>query len=145
MQIGLPYGGWGKFNGQHLATAEDYLRAAYHFAAMGEDCLYCAASHEIQKMLCDNHIRIVAAVGLIPSYITRTGFCAIGKTAGEAPKIYAVVRRQEELVYFGAELEVVLDRMGDYIPKNATMIMLGMGAGPGADAEFGRFVPVVGR
>ena len=64
VQVGLPYGGWGTFQGRHLATAEDYLRAAYHFTAMGGDCLYCAASYDIQKALCDNHVPIVAHVGL---------------------------------------------------------------------------------
>ncbi|NVK06099.1 MAG: 3-methyl-2-oxobutanoate hydroxymethyltransferase, partial [Marivivens sp.] len=27
VQVGLPFGGWGSFNGRPLATAEDYLRA----------------------------------------------------------------------------------------------------------------------
>ena len=49
-----------------LATAEDYLRAAFKFTAMGGDCFYCAASLDIQKALCDNHMPIVAHVGLIP-------------------------------------------------------------------------------
>ena len=35
VQVGLPFGGWGKFEGRHLSTAEDYLRAAFHFTAMG--------------------------------------------------------------------------------------------------------------
>lgn len=136
VQVGLPYGGWGKFDGRHLATTEDYLRAAYHFTAMGGDCFYCAASHDIQKALCDNHVPIVAHVGLIPSYITWTGFRAVGKTADEALKVFAAVKRLEEIGCFGAELEVVPDRVGEFISKNTTMIMLGMGAGPGADAQY---------
>ena len=84
VQVGLPYGSWGTFQGRHLVTAEDYLRAAYHFTAMGGDCFYCAASSDIQKILCDNHIPIVAHVGLVPSYITWTVFRAVGKTAAEA-------------------------------------------------------------
>ena len=70
VQVGLPYGGSGTFQGRHLATAEDYLRAAYHFTAMGGDCFYCAAALDIQKALCDNHVPVVAHVGLVPS--TRT-------------------------------------------------------------------------
>jgi 3-methyl-2-oxobutanoate hydroxymethyltransferase len=37
---------------------------------------------------------------------------------------------------FGAELEVVPDRLGAFISKNTSMLMLGMGAGPGADAQY---------
>ncbi len=136
VQVGLPYGGWGKFNGQHLATAEDYLRAAFHFSAMGGDCFYCSASYDIQKVLCDNHIPVVAHVGLIPSYITWTGFRAVGKTAAEAKQIWDHVKQLEAIGCFGAELEVVPERLGEVISRNTSMIMLGMGAGPGADAQY---------
>ncbi|MES0209931.1 3-methyl-2-oxobutanoate hydroxymethyltransferase [Mesorhizobium sp. M0028] len=136
VQVGLPYGGWGTFEGRPLATAEDYLRAAFHFAAMGGDCFYCAASYDIQKTLCDNHVPIVAHVGLIPSYITWTGFRAVGKTGQEALKVWQQVKQLEAIGCFGAELEVVPDKVGAFISKNTSMIMLGMGAGPGADAQY---------
>jgi 3-methyl-2-oxobutanoate hydroxymethyltransferase len=136
VQVGLPYGGTGQFQGRPLATAEDYLRAAFHYTAMGGDCYYCAASYDIQKMLCDNHVPIVAHVGLIPSYITWTGFRAVGKTAAEAGRVWAQVKQLESIGCFGAELEVVPDRLGAFISQNTTMIMLGMGAGPGADAQY---------
>ena len=136
VQVGLPYGGWGTFQGRSLATAEDYLRAAFYFAGMGGDCFYCAASYDIQKALCDNHVPIVAHVGLIPSYITWTGYRAVGKTATEALAVWHQVKRLEAIGCFGAELEVVPDRIGEFISKNTSMIMLGMGAGPGADAQY---------
>ena len=68
VQVGLPYGPFGD-----LLTAEDYLRAAFHFMKLGGDCFYCAASLEIQKALCDNAVPVVAHVGLIPSQCTWTG------------------------------------------------------------------------
>jgi 3-methyl-2-oxobutanoate hydroxymethyltransferase len=136
VQVGLPYGGWGTFQGRPLATAEDYLRAAFHFSAMGGDCFYCAASYDIQKVLCDNHVPIVAHVGLIPSYITWTGFRAVGKTADEAIRVWQQVKQLEAIGCFGAELEVVPDKIGAFISRNTSMIMLGMGAGPGADAQY---------
>lgn len=131
VQVGLPFGPYGT-----LATAEDYLRAAFKFTAMGGDCFYCAASLEIQKALCDNHTPVVAHVGLIPSYITWTGFRAVGKTATEARAVWDHVKRLEAIGCFGAELEVVPDRLGALISANTPMIMLGMGAGPGADAQY---------
>ncbi|MBY6046221.1 3-methyl-2-oxobutanoate hydroxymethyltransferase [Vannielia litorea] len=136
VQVGLPYGDKGTVNGQHLVTAEDYIRAAYTFGAMGGDCYYCAASFDIQKAMCDNHIPIVAHVGLIPSYITWTGWRAVGKEADEALRIWRQVQRLEEIGCFGAELEVVPDRLGAWLSANTSMIMLGMGAGPGADAQY---------
>jgi 3-methyl-2-oxobutanoate hydroxymethyltransferase len=131
VQVGLPFGPYGG-----LATAEDYLRAAFKFTAMGGDCFYCAASLDIQKVLCDNHVPIVAHVGLIPSYITWTGWRAVGKTAVEARAVWNHVKQLEAIGCFGAELEVVPDRLGEMISKNTPMIMLGMGAGPGADAQY---------
>ena len=131
VQVGLPFGPYGG-----LATAEDYLRAAFKYMAMGGDCFYCAASLEIQKVLCDNHMPIVAHVGLIPSYITWTGWRAVGKTAAKARVVWDHVKQLEAIGCFGAELEVVPDRLGEMISKNTPMIMLGMGVGPGADAQY---------
>jgi 3-methyl-2-oxobutanoate hydroxymethyltransferase len=132
VQVGLPYGPAGD-----LATADDYLRAAFHFMTLGGDCFYCAASLEIQKVLCDNAIPVVAHVGLIPSQCTWTGgFVPVGKTAESARMVFDHVKRLEASGCFGAELEVVPDRVGEFISKNTSMIMLGMGAGPGADAQY---------
>ena len=80
---------------------------------------------------------VVAHVGLIPSQCTWTGgFKAVGKTAASARMVFDHVKRLEAIGCFGAELEVVPDRVGEYISKNTSMIMLGMGAGPGADAQY---------
>jgi len=132
VQVGLPYGPFGS-----LVTAEDYLRAAFHFTKIGGDCFYCAASLEIQKALCDNAVPIVAHVGLIPSQNTWTGgFKAVGKTAAGAKAVWDHVKRLEAIGAFGAELEVVPDRVAAVITRNTPMIMLGMGAGPHADAQY---------
>jgi 3-methyl-2-oxobutanoate hydroxymethyltransferase len=132
VQVGLPYGPFG-----NLVTAEDYLRAVYHFGKIGGDCFYCAASLEIQKALCDNAVPVVAHVGLIPSQCTWTGgFKAVGKTAESAKAVWDHVKRLEAIGCFGAELEVVPDRVAAVITKNTPMIMLGMGAGPHADAQY---------
>ena len=132
VQVGLPYGPYGD-----LVTAEDYLRAAFHFTRLGGDCFYCAASLEIQKALCDNAVPVVAHVGLIPSQCTWTGgFKAVGKTAESAKWVWDHVKRLEAIGCFGAELEVVPDRVAEVISKATPLIMLGMGAGAGADAQY---------
>ncbi len=132
IQVGLPYGPWGD-----LVNADDYLRAAFHFMEMGGDSFYCSASLSIQKVLCDNAIPIVAHVGLIPSQCTWTGgFKAVGKTAESAKAVWDHIKRLESIGAFGAELEVVPDRVAKVITENTPMIMLGMGAGPYADAQY---------
>jgi len=132
VQVGLPYGPHGSY-----VTAEDYLRAAYHFMGMGGDCFYCVGSLEIQKTLCDNYVPIVAHVGLVPSQNTWTGgFKAVGKTAQSARALYHRVKSLEAIGCFGAEIEVVPDRVAEFICRNTSMIMLGMGAGPAADAQY---------
>ena len=131
VQVGLPYGQFGDY-----VTAEDYLRGAFHQVRMGADCIYCSASFDIQKLLCDNHVPIVAHVGFVPANVTWTGWRAVGKTAAEALAVWKHIKRLEAIGAFGAELEVVPDRVGEMISKNTTMLMLGMGAGPGADAQY---------
>jgi len=132
VQVGLPYGPFGD-----LITAADYLRAAYHFGRVGGDCFYCSAALNIQKALSDNAVPVVAHVGLIPSQCTWTGgFKAVGKTAESAKAVWDHVRRLEAIGCFGAELEVVPDRVAAMITKSTSMIMLGMGAGPHADAQY---------
>lgn len=132
VQVGLPYGPFG-----NLTTAEDYLRAAFHYGSIGGDCFYCAASLDIQKALCDNAVPVIGHVGLIPSQCTWTGgFKAVGKTTESAKAVWDHVKRLEAVGCFGAELEVVPDRVAEVITKCTPMIMLGMGAGPHADAQY---------
>jgi 3-methyl-2-oxobutanoate hydroxymethyltransferase len=136
VQVGLPYGGWGRFEGRPIATGDDYLRAAFHYAGIGGDAYYCSASYDIQKLLCDNHLPVVGHIGLIPSYITWTGWRAVGKTADEAAALYAHAKKMDEIGVFGAELEVVPDRVAKFLTENTDLVMLGMGAGEYADAQY---------
>lgn len=64
------------------------------------------------------------------------GYRAVGKTAESAKVVWDHVKRLEDIGCFGAELEVVPDRVAAVITKNTPMIMLGMGAGPHADAQY---------
>lgn len=129
VQVGLLYG--------QLVTQEDYLRAAHRAMQIGGDCVYCASSLGTIKALADDGIPVVSHVGLIPSKATWTGgFKAVGKTAGSALDVWHHVKRLEEVGAFGAELEVVPDRVAAEISRRTPLIMLGMGAGSGADAQY---------
>ncbi|HUG61291.1 MAG TPA: 3-methyl-2-oxobutanoate hydroxymethyltransferase [Methylomirabilota bacterium] len=129
VQVGLLYG--------HLCTYEDYLRAAHRVMQIGGDCVYCAASLDTIARLSAEGIPVVSHVGLIPSKATWTGgFKAVGKTAESALKVYRHVKALEEAGAFAAELEVVPDRIAAEICRRTPMLMLGMGAGPYADAQY---------
>ena len=129
VQVGLLYG--------PLCTYEDYIRAAHRVMMLGGDCCYCAASLDTITKLAAEGIPIVSHVGLIPSKATWTGgFKAVGKTADSAFKVFEHVKQLEEAGAFGAELEVVPDRVAAEITKRTSLVMLGMGAGPHADAQY---------
>ena len=45
-------------------------------------------------------------------------------------------QKLEEIGVFGAELEVVPDRVAKFLTENSSLVMLGMGAGKFADAQY---------
>ena len=129
VQVGMLYG--------QLCTYEDYLRAAHAEIVKGGDAVYCAASISTIAGLAAEGIPVISHVGLIPSKATWTGgFKAVGKTAASALQIYHHVKQLEAAGAIGAELEVVPDRVAAEISKRTSLIMLSMGAGPGADAQY---------
>lgn len=129
VQVGLLYG--------ELVTQDDYHRAAHRAMQVGADCVYCASSLTTIKALADDGIPVVSHVGLIPSKATWTGgFKAVGKTADSAKWVFDHVKRLEEIGCFGAELEVVPDRVAAEIAKRTHLVLLGMGAGAKADAQY---------
>lgn len=129
VQVGLLYG--------DLCTYEDYLRAAHSAIKLGADCCYCAASTETVRLLAAEGIPVVGHVGLIPSKCTWTGgFRAVGKTADSAMLVYNQVKALEDAGAFGAEIEVVPDRVTAEIAKRTKLLLLSMGAGTAGDAQY---------
>ena len=129
VQVGLLYG--------DNCTYEDYLRAAHSAIKLGGDCCYCAASTETVRRLAAEGIPVVGHVGLIPAKCTWTGgFRAVGKTADAAMLVYKQVKDLEEAGAFGAEIEVVPDRVTAEIAKRTKLLLLSMGAGTAGDAQY---------
>ena len=129
VQVGLLYG--------ELCTYEDYLRAAHAAVRIGGDCCYCAASIDTIAKLAAEGIPVVGHVGLIPSKATWTGgFKAVGKTAETAILVWNQVQALEQAGAFGAELEVVPDRVAAEISRRTSLLMFSMGAGTGGDAQY---------
>ncbi|MGO4915052.1 3-methyl-2-oxobutanoate hydroxymethyltransferase [Pseudogemmobacter sp. W21_MBD1_M6] len=129
VQVGLLYG--------ELVTTEDYLRAAHAAVRIGGDCVYCAAGLTTVAALAHEGIPVVGHVGLIPSKCTWTGgFKAVGKTAGSALSVWNDVKALEDAGAFGAEFEVVPSRVASEIARRSSLVLLSMGAGAGADAQY---------
>ncbi len=129
VQVGLIYG-------QHC-TYEDYLRAAHAGLMTGGDAFYCAGSLETITKLAAEGIPVVGHVGLIPARATWTGgFKAVGKTAAQAMQVYQHVKQLEAAGAIGAEIEVVPAKVAAEISKRTSLVLLSMGAGAGADAQY---------
>lgn len=129
VQVGLLYG--------QLVTADDYLRAAHNAIGLGGDCVYCAAGLRTVEALAHEGIPVVGHLGLVPSKATWTGgFKAVGKTAASAHEVLAQAVALEQAGAFAAELEVVPDRVAQVIAQRTDLVLLGMGAGPHADAQY---------
>lgn len=129
VQVGLLY--------SELVTLEDYQYAAHRAMRVGGDCVYCASSIKTIKALADDGIPVVSHIGLIPSKVTWTGgFKAVGKTADSAMDVFRHAKALEDVGCFGVEIEVVPDRVAEEISKRTNLVLLGMGAGPHADAQY---------
>jgi 3-methyl-2-oxobutanoate hydroxymethyltransferase len=129
VQVGLIYG-------QHC-TYEDYLRAAHAGLMLGGDAFYCAGSLDTIAKLAAEGIPVIGHVGLIPARATWTGgFKSVGKTAASARMVYEQVKALESAGAVGAEIEVVPARVTAEISKRTSLVLLSMGAGTGADAQY---------
>jgi 3-methyl-2-oxobutanoate hydroxymethyltransferase len=118
-------------------TAEDYVRSGLQAKEIGGDSFYTAASMEVVRIMASEGLPIVGHVGLIPARLTWTGgWKAVGKDAESAYQMYEKTKQYEEAGAFAAEIEVMPDRVAEEITKRTSLIMLGMGAGPHADAQY---------
>jgi 3-methyl-2-oxobutanoate hydroxymethyltransferase len=121
----------------HLATTEDYLRAACVMYEMGVDAFYCAAGPSTIERLAEDRLPVVGHVGLIPWHTTWTGgFRAVGKTVPAALDVWRQVRRLEDAGAFGAEIEVVPVGIATAIAKRSTLFLISMGSGAGCHAQY---------
>lgn len=138
VQVGLLYG-------HHLDT-RDYMRAAHAAMALGGDSVYCASRLETVRALAEEGIPVVGHIGLVPSKATWTGgFRAVGKTAASAAGVLRQALALEAAGAFGAEIEVVPDRVAAEVARRCNLVLLGMGAGPHADAQYLFAEDVLGR
>ena len=126
---GLEYG--------DLATAAEYIRAAFQMLKATADSVYCAASLKTIRRMRDEGIPVCGHSGLIPSRATWTGgFKAVGRTAESAAFVWNQVKELEAAGAFAAEIEVVPAEVAAAISERTSMFMISMGAGTGCDAQY---------
>lgn len=121
----------------HLATTDEYLRAACDLYELGAQAFYCAAGPTTIERLSSERLPVVGHVGLIPWHITWTGgFRAVGKTADGALEVWRQVRRLEDAGAFGAEIEVVPSTVATAIAERSSLFLISMGSGPGCHGQY---------
>ena len=121
----------------HLATTDDYLRAACELYELGCDAFYCAAGLATIERLSAERLPIVGHVGLIPWHVTWTGgYRAVGKSAESALEVWRQVRRLEDAGAFGAEIEVVPPAVASAIASRTSLFLISMGSGGGCHAQY---------
>jgi 3-methyl-2-oxobutanoate hydroxymethyltransferase len=121
----------------HLATTDEYLRAACDLYELGAQAFYCAAGPRTVERLSAERLPVVGHVGLIPWHVTWTGgFRAVGKTADGAIEVWRQVRRLEDAGAFGAEIEVVPAEVATAISEHTSLFLISMGSGSGCHAQY---------
>jgi len=129
VQVGLLWG-------EHHDT-RDYMKAAHAAMRTGGDAVYCASRLETVRALAEEGIPVTGHLGLVPSKATWTGgFKAVGRTAATALAVLEAALRLEEAGAFAAEIEVVPDRVTAEIARRTSLVLLGMGAGAHANAQY---------
>ena len=121
----------------HLATTDEYLRAACDLYELGAQAFYCAAGPDTVERLSVERLPVVGHIGLIPWHITWTGgYRAVGKTATEALEVWRQARRLEDAGAFGAEIEVVPTPVASAISERTSLFLISMGSGSGCHAQY---------
>ncbi len=126
--FGLIYG--------HHVNADEARRAAFEAMEAGADSIYCAMNLDIVEAMAKDAIPVVGHVGLVPQKARWTGFRAVGKTADEAKKVLADVRRYESAGAFAVEMEVVPEPVATAISAATPLTVISMGSGAGCDVQY---------
>lgn len=135
--FGLIYG--------RTVNADEARRAAFEAMEAGADSIYCPMNFDIIEAMAKDGIPVIGHVGLIPQKARWTGFRAVGKTAEEALKVLADVRRYEAAGAFAVEMEVVPETVANAISRATSLTVISMGSGGGCDVQYLFAVDILGE
>lgn len=119
-----------------MASAEAAIRVGFRALEMGASSVYCSASPFIIEAMAREGLPVVGHLGLVPRHATWTNYRAIGKTASEAKRLYAQMKRLESAGAYAAELEVVPHKLATFLSSKTSMLLMSLGAGTGCDTQF---------
>ena len=119
-----------------LASQEEAIRIGFRALELGASSVYCSASPLIIEAMAREGIPVVGHLGMVPRHATWTNFRAIGKTAGEAKRLYDQMKRLESAGAYAAELELVPHELASFLCKKTSMLLMSLGSGSGCDTQF---------
>ena len=119
-----------------MASPEEAIRVSFRALELGASSVYCSASPFIIEAMAREGIPVVGHLGLVPRHVTWTGYRAIGKTADEAATLHRKMKELESAGAYGAELEVVPERLATYLSSQTKMLLMSLGSGSGCDTQF---------
>ena len=119
-----------------LASPEEAIRVAFHALEIGASSVYCSASAFIIEAMAREGIPVVGHLGLVPRYITWTGYRAIGRTVEEALQLHRRMKELENAGAYAAELEVVPHNLARFLSSQTRLILMSLGSGSGCDTQF---------
>ena len=119
-----------------LASPEEAIRIAFRALELGASSVYCSASPWMIEAMAREGIPVVGHLGMVPRHATWTNIRPIGKTAGEALKLYDQMKRLENAGAYAAELELVPHKLAAYLCKKTSLFLMSLGSGAGCDSQF---------
>lgn len=118
-------------------TSDDILGAAFEALTAGADAVITARSLECVRKLAAEDIPVMGHLGFVPKKSTLYGgIRAVGKTAGEAAKLWQDFQDLEEAGAFAVECELIPGQVMAEINKRTGLATISLGSGPDADVVF---------
>jgi 3-methyl-2-oxobutanoate hydroxymethyltransferase len=130
LTIGLAYG-------EDYSSPADAVRGGFRALKNGADTVYCGSSMQFVEAMANEGIPVCGHVGMIPYKATWFGgFKAVGKTAIDAMQVYQRTIDYQNAGAVAVEIEIVPHLVATEISKRVNIILIGMGAGTGCDAQY---------
>jgi 3-methyl-2-oxobutanoate hydroxymethyltransferase len=119
-----------------LASPEEAIRIAFRALELGASSVYCSASPWLIEAMAREGIPVVGHLGMVPRHATWTNVRPIGKTAGEARRLYEQMKRLENAGAYAAELELIPHTLATYLCQRTSLFLMSLGSGSGCDSQF---------